>query len=106
MAVTPGMSGRYEIVVGPEHLGNASGFDGLAVLTDPWLTLFCEMAGHNAVNPGFEAGQASVKGNNYISDAIILDSAKPISGLGWHHLANIQVGLRTIPPVALTRRSL
>mgnify|MGYP001204304797 FL=1 len=53
-----------------------------------------------------EAGQASVKGNNYISDAIILDSAKPISGLGWHHLANIQVGLRTIPPVALTRRSL
>ena len=60
MAITPGMSGRYEVVVGPEHLGTASGFDDLPILTEPWLTLFCEMAGHHAVVPGFEPGQASV----------------------------------------------
>lgn len=60
MPVSPGMSGRYEAVVGDEHLGTANGFDDLAILTDPWLTLFCEMAGHHAIVPGFKDGQSSV----------------------------------------------
>ena len=55
-----GMRGRYETVVEPRHSGPENGYPDLPVLSDPWLTLFCEIACDEAMKPGYGRGESSV----------------------------------------------
>ena len=55
-----GMRGRYEAVVERRHSGPENGYPDLPVLSDPWLTLFCEIACDEAMKPGYGAGESSV----------------------------------------------
>ena len=54
------MTGRYEPVVGPCHSGPENGYPDLPFLSDPWLTLFCEIACDEAMKPGYAEGESSV----------------------------------------------
>ncbi len=55
-----GMTGCYEPVVEPRHSGPENGYPDLPFLSDPWLTLFCEIACDEAMKPGYGSGEASV----------------------------------------------
>ena len=55
-----GMTGRYEAAVEPRHAGPGNGYHDLPFLSDPWLTLFCEIACDEAMKPGYGPGEASV----------------------------------------------
>ena len=55
-----GMTGRYEAAVEPRHAGPGNGYPDLPFLSDPWLTLFCEIACDEAMKPGYGPGEASV----------------------------------------------
>ncbi len=55
-----GMTGRYETVVEARHLGPANDYPDIPFLSDPWFTLFCEVAGDEALKPGYAAGEASL----------------------------------------------
>ena len=70
-----GMSGVHTTVVGPEHTAHAVGNPGVEVLSTPMLTLFCEIAGHNAVVSAYDEGHTSVGFHNDL-----------------HHLAATPVG--------------
>jgi len=49
MTYTLGMKGVFEITVATEHTAHAQGNPGVHVLSTPSLTLFCEMAAHDAI---------------------------------------------------------
>ena len=59
-----GMIGEHTTAVGPEHTAHAVGNPGVEVLSTPMLTLFCEMAGHNAVVSAYDEGHTSVGFHN------------------------------------------
>lgn len=59
-AFSVGMAGRYQPVVEPRHSGPENGYPELPFLSDPWLTLFCEIACDGAMKPGYAPGEASV----------------------------------------------
>ena len=59
-----GMSGVHTTSVGPEHTADAVGNPGVEVLSTPMLTLFCEIAGHNAVVSAYDEGYTSVGFHN------------------------------------------
>ena len=59
-----GMSGVHTTSVGPEHTAHAAGNPGVEVLSTPMLTLFCEIAGHNAVVSAYDEGHTSVGFHN------------------------------------------
>ncbi len=59
-----GMSGIHTTSVGPEHTAHAAGNPGVEVLSTPMLTLFCEIAGHNAVVSAYDEGHTSVGFHN------------------------------------------
>ena len=59
-AYSIGMTGRYETAVEPRHSGPENGYPEMPFLTDPWLTLFCEIACDEAMKPGYAPGEASV----------------------------------------------
>lgn len=60
MTIKVGLNGTYQLDVETRHTGEANGFPGLPVLSNPWLTLACEMACHDAIHREFEPGMASV----------------------------------------------
>lgn len=55
-----GMTGVYRTVVEKRHSGPQNGYPDLPFLTDPWLTLFCEISCDEAMKPGYAEGEASV----------------------------------------------
>ncbi len=55
-----GMRGRYEATVEPRHCGPENGYPDFFFLSDPWFTLFCEIACDEAMKPGYGPGEASV----------------------------------------------
>ncbi len=59
-----GMTGVHTTAVGPEHTAHAVGNPGVEVLSTPMLTLFCEMAGHNAIHAAYGEGHTSVGFHN------------------------------------------
>ena len=60
MTIEVGLTGTYRLDVATRHTGEANGFPDLPVLSNPWLTLACEMACHNAIHRDLEPGTASV----------------------------------------------
>ncbi len=60
MIIEIGLTGAYRLDVETRHTGAANGFPDLPVLSNPWLTLACEMACHDAIYRGLEPGAASV----------------------------------------------
>ena len=60
MTIEIGLTGTYRLDVEAKHTGAANGFPGLPVLSNPWLTLACEMACHDSIHREFEPGMASV----------------------------------------------
>ena len=60
MIIEIGLTGAYRLDVETKHTGEANGFPNLPVLSNPWLTLACEMACHDAIHRGLEPGMASV----------------------------------------------
>ena len=60
MTIEVGLTGTYRLEVETRHTGDANGLPGLPVLSNPWLTLACEMACHDAIYRAFEPGMASV----------------------------------------------
>ncbi len=60
MTIEVGLTGVYRLDVEARHTGVANGFPDLPVLSNPWLTLACEMACHDAIHRGLEPGMASV----------------------------------------------
>ena len=59
-----GMTGVHTTAVGPEHTAHAFGILGGEVLSTPMLTLFCEIAGHNAIFDLYDTGYTSVGFHN------------------------------------------
>lgn len=60
MTIEAGLTGTYRLDVLARHTGEANGIPGLPVLSNPWLTLACEMACHDAIHRRLEPGMASV----------------------------------------------
>ena len=60
MTIEAGLTGTYQLDVLDLHTGAANGLPGLPVLSNPWLTLACEMACHDAIHRRLEPGMASV----------------------------------------------
>ncbi len=60
MIIEIGLTGAYRLDVETRHAGEANGFPDLPVLSNPWLTLACEMACHDAIYRGLEPGMASI----------------------------------------------
>ncbi len=60
MTIEIGLTGTHRLDIETRHTGAANGFPGLPVLSNPWLTLVCEMACHDAIHRGLEPGMASV----------------------------------------------
>jgi predicted thioesterase len=60
MSVRVGLTGTHRLDVETKHTGVSNGFPGLPVLSNPWLTLACEMACHDAICREFEPGMSSV----------------------------------------------
>ena len=58
-AFSVGMAGRYRASVEPRHCGVENGYPH-RFLSDPWLTLFCEIACDEAMKPGYAEGEGSV----------------------------------------------
>ena len=59
-----GMTGVHTTAVGPKHTAHAVGNPGVEVLSTPMLTLFCEIAGHNAIVAVYDEGHTSVGFHN------------------------------------------
>jgi len=55
-----GMRGCYEVLVESRHCGPGNGYPDFPFLSDPWFTLFCEIACDEAMKPGYGPGEASV----------------------------------------------
>ena len=72
-----GMTGVHTVTVGPEHTAHAVGNPGVEVLSTPTLTLFCEIAGHNAVSPAYDDGDSSVGFHNDLYHL----AATPVGGI-------------------------
>ena len=60
MTIEIGLSGAYQLNVETKHTGEFNGFPDLPVLSNPWMTLACEMACHNAIQRALAPGMASV----------------------------------------------
>jgi fluoroacetyl-CoA thioesterase len=72
-----GKSGVHTTPVGPEHTAHAVGNPGVEVLSTPMLTLFCEIAGHNAVASAYDDGYTSVGFHNDLYHL----AATPVGGI-------------------------
>ena len=59
-----GMTGVHTTAVELEHTAHAVGNPGVEVLSTPMLTLFCEIAGHNAIFDLYDTGYTSVGFHN------------------------------------------
>ena len=59
-----GRTGVHTTAVGPKHTANAVGNPGVEVLSTPMLTLFCEIAGQNAIVAVYDEGHTSVGFHN------------------------------------------
>jgi len=59
-----GITGVHTTAVEPEHTAHAVGNPGVEVLSTPMLTLFCEIAGHNAIFDLYDKGYTSVGFHN------------------------------------------
>ena len=59
-----GMRGVHTVTVAMEHTAHAVGNPGVEVLSTPMLTLFSEIAGHDAVVAACEEGHATVGFHN------------------------------------------
>ena len=59
-----GMTGVHTTAVEQEHTAHAVGNPGVEVLSTPMLTLFCEIAGHNAIVDVYDKGYTSVGFHN------------------------------------------
>ena len=60
MTIEIGLTGAYQLNVETKHTGQVNGFPDLSVLSNPWLTLACEMACHDAIHSAIAPGMASV----------------------------------------------
>ena len=60
MTIEIGLTGAYQLNVETKHTDEANGFPDLSVLSNPWLTLACEMACHDAIHGALAPGMASV----------------------------------------------
>jgi len=60
MSIEIGLTGAYQLNVETKHTGQVNGFPDLSVLSNPWLTLACEMACHDAIHNALAPGMASV----------------------------------------------
>ena len=60
MTIEIGLTGAYQLNVETMHTGEVNGFPDLPVLSNPWLTLACEMACHDAIHSALSPGMASV----------------------------------------------
>lgn len=60
MPLTVGLKGAFVRTVKPEDTAHTQGNPGVHVLSTPTLTLFCEMAAHDAVERHFEPDQSTV----------------------------------------------
>ena len=60
MTIKIGLTGTHRLDVEVRHTGAANGFPNLPVLSNPWLTLACEMACHDAIHRALDPGMASV----------------------------------------------
>jgi predicted thioesterase len=60
MAIAVGLKGVFTRTVAPEDTAHAQGNPGVHVLSTPTLSLFCEMACHDAVVRHFAPDQSTV----------------------------------------------
>ena len=79
MAIREGLTGTHVEIVEDRHLGDTNGLDGVYALTNPWLTLFCEMACHNAVFPDFAPGQGSVGTRVSLSHLALVPAGRTVT---------------------------
>ena len=75
MSFVVGLTGTHTATVRPEDTAHAAGNPGFHVLSTPILTLFCEIAGHNACVDHYPPGVSTVGIHNDL-----------------HHLAPTPVG--------------